>query len=323
MKENIDYLGNIGIVVEDWDINNSYRPRTITTDYSSWISYISRKPVPPGIELTDTEYWKPITRLEAELAFNYEKFKRDINEHMHSLETQMASFMKTASGGTGLASIFGDSEDIGATQKTLTRAINDIYNKIESLTGESTHGISLTCSPDYYIGEEGSTIHITANTVDTEGIFEELQFFINGLPITEKVYNVESFSFDTEIDETVIIMCKAKILGIEYTEQKYITHYDSFWLGGGTVASDVMIFNNLRSISNNMRGSYNITLSEGQKIIIVVGTTLRNNFVRADMNGVEIQFIESTYTDVSNNVYKVLTSENTYQAGTYNIDINS
>jgi hypothetical protein len=40
------------------------------------------------------------------------------------------------------------------------------------------------------------------------------------------------------------------------------------------------------------------------------------------MNGFEIQFTESTQT-ISGKAYKVLTSENTYQAGTYNIDINS
>ena len=320
MKENIDYLGNIGIVVEDWDKNNSYRPRTITTDYSSWISYISRKPVPPGIELTDTEYWKPITRLEAELAFNYEKFKRDINEHMHSLETQMASFMKTASGGTGLASIFGNSEDIGVTQKTLTDGFNKIWAKIEDITGESLLGFQMAVTPEYYIGEEGSNIHVTATTVDTVGVFEYIKFYINGQLIKEGE-NVDYMEFDTEITETSVVTCVAKILGVEYQKQAIITHYSSFWLGAGSTYSDVMKNSNLRPITNGMRGAYNIDLASGQKIIIVLGKSLREGFIRADINGVEIAFVETTVT-VNGNTYKVLTSENTYQAGTYNIDIN-
>ena len=58
MKLQIDELG----FVEDWNINRSYRKLTITTDYNTWITYISRKTVPAGIPLTDNEYWKPILK---------------------------------------------------------------------------------------------------------------------------------------------------------------------------------------------------------------------------------------------------------------------
>jgi predicted ATPase len=65
-----------------------------------------------------------------------------------------------------------------------------------------------------------------------------------------------------------------------------------------------------------------IDTAAGQNLVIVIEDILRDRFVRADMNGVEIQFTETTQT-ISGKTYKVLTSENTYQAGTYNIDINS
>ena len=223
--------------------------------------------------------------------------------------------------GYALSEEFGDSSLIGVSQKALTQAFNRLWAKLSEITGEVLQGISMTVTPDYYIGEDGSTVHITANTIDANGIFEHIAFYINNV-LVAKADKVDSFEYDTEINETVELKCVAKILGVEYTEQKVITHYGSFWMGGGSVASDVMIFNNLRSVANNLRGNYNITLTEGQKIIIVVGNTLRENFVRADMNGIEIQFVESTVT-VNGNTYKVLTSQNTYQAGTYNIDINS
>ena len=38
---NIDDLGVVGIVVDDWDIAKEFKPKTITTDYSSWITYNS------------------------------------------------------------------------------------------------------------------------------------------------------------------------------------------------------------------------------------------------------------------------------------------
>lgn len=64
MKLQIEDLGFVGIVVEDWDITREYKPRTITTDYSTWASYISRKFVPANTPLNNTEYWKPIIKFD-------------------------------------------------------------------------------------------------------------------------------------------------------------------------------------------------------------------------------------------------------------------
>ena len=64
MKLQIEDLGFVGIVVEDWDITREYKPRTITTDYSTWASYISRKFVPANTPLNNTEYWKQIIKFD-------------------------------------------------------------------------------------------------------------------------------------------------------------------------------------------------------------------------------------------------------------------
>jgi hypothetical protein len=69
------------------------------------------------------------------------------------------------------------------------------------------------------------------------------------------------------------------------------------------------------------RAAKDVTLTSGQHIIIVMGQYMRPGFIRADINGVEIEFTESTYIE-NGNTYAVLTSVNTYQSGTYNIDIN-
>lgn len=223
-------------------------------------------------------------------------------------------------GGVALLQDFGNSIYFGVSQKVLTEAFNKVWAKIEDITGESLLGFQMAVTPEYYIGEEGSNIHVTATTVDTVGVFEYIKFYINGQLIKEGE-NVDYMEFDTEINETSVVMCVAKILGVEYQKQAIITHYSSFWLGAGSTHSDVMKNSNLRPITNGMRGAYNIDLTSGQKIIIVLGESLRQGFIRADINGVEIAFVETTVT-VDGNTYKVLTSENTYQAGTYNIDIN-
>lgn len=223
-------------------------------------------------------------------------------------------------GGVALLQDFGNSIYFGVSQKVLTEALNKIWAKIEDITGESLLGFQMAVTPEYYIGEEGSNIHVTATTVDTVGVFEYIKFYINGQLIKEGE-NVDYMEFDTEINETSVVMCVAKILGVEYQKQAIITHYSSFWLGAGSTHSDVMKNSNLKPIANSMRGAYNIDLISGQKIIIVLGESLREGFIRADINGVEIAFVETTQI-VNGNTYKVLTSENTYQAGTYNIDIN-
>ena len=100
-----------------------------------------------------------------------------------------------------------------------------------------------------------------------------------------------------------------------------ITHYSSFWLGAGNTYADIMNVDHVIPITNGMRGAYDINISQGQHIIVVVGETLADKFIRADINGIEIEFNKSTVT-IGDTNYKVFTSVNTYQAGTINIDIN-
>ena len=224
-------------------------------------------------------------------------------------------------GGWAVSNEFGDDPHIGISQKALTAAFNRLWSKIEDITGEAYQGISMVITPEYFISENGCTVHITANTVETNGIFEHIAFYGNGALIAE-ADNVDYFEYDTEITETTVVRCVAKIMGIDYEQQKIVTHYNSFWLGAGTTYADIMDVSHVIPITNGMKGNYDITVGQGEHIIIVVGDSLRSGFARADMEGVEIPFAESTVT-VDGNVYKVFTSVNTYNAGTYNIDINS
>ena len=222
--------------------------------------------------------------------------------------------------GIAVSNEFGSNSHIGVSQKTLTEAFNKLWQKMEDMTGEVLQGISMSVTPDYFISEDGCSVHISANTVETNGIFEHIAFYGNGSLIAE-ADNVDFFEYDTEIEETTIIKCVAKIMGIEYTRQQIVTHYNSFWLGAGNTYSDIMDVEHVIPITNGMRGAYDVDVTQGDHIIIVVGESLAGGFLRADMNSVEIQFTESTVA-VEGNIYKVFTSENAYTAGTYNIDIN-
>ena len=321
MKLQIEDLGNVGLIIEDWDITREFNPRTLTIDYSTWIAYISRKYVPAGIELTDNRYWKPFARIEQELALDYNNFKEKVEKDVARLTILVESFIQSSYSGVGLDNQFGDKDYVGVNQKTLTAAFNKIWSKLEDLTGEVMQGISMTVTPDYFISEEGCNVHVTATTANVNGIFEHISFFANGMLINE-AENTDYFEFDTEITETTVIRCVAKIMGVEYERTKVVTHYNSFWLGAGTTYADIMDVSHVIPITNGMKGNYDITIGQGEHIIIVVGDSLRSGFARADMEGVEIPFVESSVI-IDGNVYKVFTSVNTYNAGTYNIDINS
>lgn len=224
-------------------------------------------------------------------------------------------------GGWAISQEFGDDTHIGISQKALTGALNRIWEKLEDITGEVLRGFNMAITPEYFISEEACSVHITANTIDTNGIFESIKLYQDGILIAEN-HNVSYFEYDVEITDTALFQCVGKVLGIEYEKQKMVTHYNSFWLGAGNTYEDIMDVSHIIPITNSMRGNYDISVEQGQHIIIIVGESLRGGFMRADIGGVEIPFTESAIT-VSGKAYRVFTSVNVYIAGTYNIDVNS
>lgn len=65
MKPQIENLGKVSVTVEKeyWSKNNQYDRLTIVHDTTTIASYISRKDVPAGINIDDTEYWIPLGRV--------------------------------------------------------------------------------------------------------------------------------------------------------------------------------------------------------------------------------------------------------------------
>lgn len=245
------------------------------------------------------------------------------------LQNQIDSFNEH---GLSVSNHFGSDPHIGISQKTLTEAFNNVWNKLEEITGEVLRGISMTITPSYFVGEDGCDVHITAEPVDA-GKFESIKFWkrAEGAAQWEIIYNSDDhedpmdyeygMATDTEIDITTSIMCVAKILGQEYTETGIITHYPSVWVGAGNSYQSVMVDANLVQLRQHMRGEVDVTASTGNRIYIIIAESLADGFIRADMNGIEISFTQSIVTIDGKN-YKVFASEDTYQAATYNIDIN-
>ena len=216
---------------------------------------------------------------------------------------------------------FGNRKDLAISQDTLTKAINALWQKIESITGENLYGINMTAVPNYFVSTEGCNVTLSAFSSNTATNFDKVTFYVDGVEIGHKD-NTSSYTTTTFITDTVTISCTARILGIDYTETQVINYYKAFWMGAGTHYSQIMNMEHLIPITETMRDAHDVVFNNNDHLIIVMGKSMVPNFIRADINGFEIQFEEPVEVVVDNNEYAVLVSKNTYKAGTYNVDIN-
>ena len=79
MESVIEKLGKVSVTVEK-DYHSSekeYNKLTIVEEQGTFKTYISRKPVPVGIALTNREYWIPFSGVLESITFDYLKFKQE------------------------------------------------------------------------------------------------------------------------------------------------------------------------------------------------------------------------------------------------------
>lgn len=79
MESVIKKLGKTSITVEK-DYHSSkkeYNKLTVVEEQGAFKTYLSRKPVPIGIELTNREYWIPFSGVLESITLDYLKFKKD------------------------------------------------------------------------------------------------------------------------------------------------------------------------------------------------------------------------------------------------------
>lgn len=89
MELQIDKLGKVSVTVEEdyWDINKDYDKLTIVEKEGTFGTYISRKPVPAGIVLTNRKYWIPFSSLKEEIVLKW-------NQLVADNETRLSEFVR-------------------------------------------------------------------------------------------------------------------------------------------------------------------------------------------------------------------------------------
>lgn len=349
--EFVEHIGKLRVLIQTRDINNG----AVTTDKLGDLAVTTAK-IADGAVTPEklhprvlAEVVKPLTD---GLDVKYGIITDDIEDLIRALDAKYKAVtdelrdevMSATHGGVALKQEFGDERHYGVSQWALTEFANWVSSKFAELTGKITHGIRMEVTPGYFISDHGCEVKIEASTVETNGKFESIAFYEivggekrlivseNGKAAkwdAEDGEPVDSFAFPEEgdsyrIEDTTVIKCEAKILGVMYEEQKTIHHYSQMWLGAGDSEhyEDIMVNENLiEDLTEGMRKAKNVTVSnEGDKIIVIVGKELAG-FIRIDMNGLEI------HTNVGQFVkdgteFQVYISRNGFLAGSYNINVN-
>lgn len=94
MRTNKEELGKVSLTANGrWDINNYYERLCLVHD-GYFASYLSRKEVPKGILLTDTEYWQPIANLRDDIKLDYEEFRKWVKDNFEDFKDNVLNDQK-------------------------------------------------------------------------------------------------------------------------------------------------------------------------------------------------------------------------------------
>jgi hypothetical protein len=249
------------------------------------------------------------------------KLGDDVMSELAKLEDLQNQIDSLEVSGLALSNIFGGDPHIGISQKKLSWFANYVLTMLEEALGRTLLGFTWEVTPTYIYGEWPTTVHITAQPTNDGDYFEHIWLYSNDELVNEVTEPTPSYEFDIDLQQSVNIRLEAQLLGEVYERNQRVNHYDSFWLGGGATYADIMNQAHNINFSEGTRLAKDVTVADGEHIIIMMGDAWVPAFIRADMNGSEIEFDETTVTIDGKN-YKVLTSKSVFEAGTYNIDIN-
>ena len=240
-----------------------------------------------------------------------------LSDKIRELYSMIASLQV---GGIALSGNLGSRDDIGISQRALTEILTRIWDKLEDITGESYMGFSMIVDPVSVMAEGSVTVNVAADSSGAISSFENIRIYANGeLKAEDSATEVFNATFD--IDKTSVIECRAVIAGRVYTRQRTVEVLYPFLMGSGQVFTDIIKPENQKVLEGTLEGAYDVTVeNEDEHLFIIIPASRRQEFRRADMNGlglkVEIPLVPTEYENFV--VYK---SANTYKAGTYNIDI--
>lgn len=252
---------------------------------------------------------KPITN---SLDEKYTSITNDLYEMIESI----------SAGGIALLGKFGERTDMGINQKTLTDALYGILRELSSLTGKTYMDYTMTVNPTFIVKEGTATTTVTADSSEAMSNFDSIKFYVNDVLRAES-YDVTVYTQDLDIDGYGFFTIKAEgvIFGKKIVKEMQVNKVFPFFMGSGQEYTEILVPECAKELIGTLEGDYDVTIrNTGDYMFIVIPISHKDEFRRADMNGLGLK-VEIPMQATETADYVVYKSINTYQAGTYNIDI--
>ena len=230
MKSVIKKLGKTSVTVEK-DYHSSekeYNKLTIVEEEGTFKTYLSRKPVPIGIELTNREYWIPFSGVLESITFDYLKFKQEYGSGKR-LEDNAIKTRHIENGAITLSKILDGSivnSKIADDTIEIEKLSTNVRNIIKAATGVSEDLVEDISKLMREVFPLEITVNITPTTLQEKGTSTEITITwsakIEGEVITpETVFvNERDVTDQTSYKETV---SDSKVFVVKITAEGRVT----------------------------------------------------------------------------------------------------
>lgn len=161
MKLQKENLGKVAITIDKdyWDVNKDYDKLVVVQVKDKFATYVSRKPVPMGTDITDREYWIPFSSLKEDILLDYNSFLERYGEELAFLHENIDRMDEIMSASENIIAthdkIKEDVEyikDVFDTYPILTTAYNNTLNITEPYF--KSNDLSLECVFPYKVANK-------------------------------------------------------------------------------------------------------------------------------------------------------------------------
>lgn len=301
-------LGKVSITVSKdyWDIDKEYDRLTIVERQSTHTCFLSRKPVPAGIGITNREYWIQFSTWKD---IPYE-IVQEFGNNPEFAVSQKVLTQKFAEVEQEIANILNGTSDIIDKNIHLSQAqINQIL-----LADAITATLSASPSPIFVGVEQIISLVANVNTTANEIKIKKGETIIatgSGTSLSGNDTITPSGTGNTNYSAEFIIGGLTKIASKSVTAVYPIRVGSSASYTDGTP---------LTTPKTSPAGTYNVTVAANANYIwFNVPATMSIN--RATMSGFNFPLENPTSVTINGIAYKSYRSSNTYDIGTYQIVI--
>ena len=214
MESVIKKLGKTSVTVEK-DYHSSekeYNKLTVVEEEGAFKTYLSRKPVPIGIELTNREYWIPFSGVLESITFDYFKFKQEYGSgerlednaiKTRHIENSSVTSSKIQDNSIINSKIANDTIEI----EKLSTNVRDIIKAATGVPGDLANDITKLMRKVFPLDV---TVNITPTALQEKGTSTEITItwsakiegeiivpenvFVNGLDVTGQTSYKETIS---------------------------------------------------------------------------------------------------------------------------------